>query len=59
MLGLGRCRPDFRCEALRLRQAVVVELEKGGVKLKTDLEGRIVIDCKSLSQARDQNPSTP
>lgn len=51
--------PDFRCETLRLRQAMVVELEKGDVKLKTDLEGRIVTDCKSMSQARDQNPSSP
>lgn len=57
LLGLGRCGPDFRCEALRLRQAVVVELEKGDVKQKTDLERRIVIDCKLVSQ--DQNPSTP
>lgn len=55
----GQMRPDFRCETLRLRQAMVVELEKGDVKLKTDLEGRIVTDCKSMSQARDQNPSTP
>ena len=59
MLGLGKWPPDFRCETLRLRKAMVVELEKGDVKLKTDLEGRIVTDCKSMSQARDQNPSTP
>lgn len=36
---------------------MVVELEKGDVKQKTDLERRIVIDCKLVSQ--DQNPSTP